>query len=144
MSTPYANVFDSLIDAGRLDAAGASLLAELVERLSRPGIDNPLETLVRLAQAAGYTREVRSWIGPGQPLALPADGIDRMAAEGGLLDEAWLADISHRHGIEPTEARRRLSLLIPMLVKTLTPRGEIPSSRVVSVGLEALKKRAAR
>lgn len=144
MSTPYASVFDSLIDAGRLDAVSSSLLSELVERLACASDDNPVALLVRLAERAGHDREVRSWIGPGQPLPLTAEGVSAIAAGGELFDEAWIGQISQRHALEPAETKRRLAQLIPMLVKTLTPRGEIPSSRVVSLGLEALRKRAAR
>jgi uncharacterized protein YidB (DUF937 family) len=144
MSASQPSVFDALIDDGRLDGVDARLLAELVERLTGCGAENPIGSLVGIAEKAGLQREVRSWIGPGQPLPLPPDGMDKLASGGELFDQAWLTQVGGRLGIDQTQLARRLSRLIPMLVKTLTPRGEIPSSRVVSVGLESLRRRAAR
>ena len=139
-----SSVFDAMIDAGRLDATDGQLLAELVERLSQCGDDNPIGSLVEVCSKAGFAREVRSWIGPGQPLPLPADGMARIAAAGSLLDDAWLASVAGRAGVDRPQVERRYALLIPSLVKTMTPRGEVPSSRVVSIGLESLRRRAAK
>ena len=86
MAAPQgSSVFDAMVDANRLDAIDTKLLAELVERLAGSGNDNPIGALVELGRAAGFEREVRSWIGPGQPLTLPVDGIARLVAAGKLL-----------------------------------------------------------
>ena len=141
---PGKSVFDAMIDAKALDAIDTKLLAELVERLAGSGNDNPIGALVEAGQAAGLEREVRSWIGPGQPLTLPVDGIARIVAAGKLLADPWLHDVASRVGIDRSQVERRYATLIPSLVKTMTPRGEVPSSRVVWLGLESLRRRAAK
>ena len=145
MAAPQgSSVFDAMIDDGRLDAIDVKLLAELVERLAGTGGENPIDALVKLGTKAGLEREVRSWIGPGQPLPLPIDGIRRMVTTGDLLADPWLTEVATRVGIDRSQVERRYSTLIPSLVKTMTPRGEVPSSRVVSLGLESLRRRAAK
>jgi uncharacterized protein YidB (DUF937 family) len=145
MAAPQgSSVFDAMIDDGRLEAIDVKLLAEIIERLVASGGENPIDALAKLGIKAGLEREVRSWIGPGQPLPLPIDGIRRMVATGDLLTDPWLSEVATRVGIDRSQVERRYSTLIPSLVKTMTPRGEVPSSRVVSLGLESLRRRAAK
>jgi uncharacterized protein YidB (DUF937 family) len=145
MAAPQgSSVFDAMIDEGRLDAIDAKLLAELVERLIGSGGDNPIGALIELGRKAGLDGEVRSWIGPGQPLPLQTDGIRRLVTAGDLLADAWLDEVATRVNIDRSQVERRFSTLIPSLVKTMTPRGEVPSSRVVLLGLESLRRRAVK
>jgi uncharacterized protein YidB (DUF937 family) len=139
------SVFDTLVDVGRLDATDASLLDALVERLeSKGGNEAALRALVDQCTAAGYGAAVRSWVGPGQPAPIPPDGVLALVMTGGVLDEAWLQAAATRAGVTPEVAARRYALIIPLLVKTLTPRGSIPSDRVVAVGLASMRRRAAK
>jgi uncharacterized protein YidB (DUF937 family) len=145
MAAPQgSSVFDAMIDDARLDAIDAKLQAELVERLIAAGGDNPIGALIEIGRKAGLEREVRSWIGPGQPLPLPTDGIRRLVSAGDLLSDAWLDEVAKRLDIDRSQVERRYSTLVPSLVKTMTPRGEVPSRRVVLLGLESLRRRAAK
>lgn len=145
MAAPQGtSVFDAMVDAKALDAIDTKLLAELVERLAGSGNDNPIGALVDLGRAASLEREVRSWIGAGQPLPLPVDGIARMVAAGKLLADPWLDEVASRVSVDRPQVERRYAALIPSLVKSMTPRGEVPSSRVVWLGLESLRRRAAK
>ena len=145
MAAPQGtSVFDAMIDAKALDAVDATLVRELVERLAGSGADNPIGALVDLGRGAGFEREVRSWIGPGQALPLPVDGVARLVAAGGLLADPWLDQVRKRVDLDRAQIERRYATLIPSLVKSMTPRGEVPSSRVVWLGLAALRRRAAK
>lgn len=145
MAAPQgSSVFDAMIDAGRLDAIDTRLLAELAERLAASGKDNPVVALIELGSRVGLEREVRSWVGPGQAVPLTTDGLARLVNADALLGNPWLDQVASRLGVDRSQVERRYSTLIPSLVKTLTPRGEVPSSRVVGMGLESLRRKAAK
>jgi uncharacterized protein YidB (DUF937 family) len=145
MAVPNPNVFDALVDVGAPDPVDARLLAELVERMLRcPPGDNPLAALIDDVRRAGFDAEVRSWTEQAQPLRLPPDGVLRMTNNGKLVDDAWLKQVAQRVRMDTLQISRRYAALVPYVVKTLTPRGEVPSRRVVEIGLESLGQRAAR
>jgi uncharacterized protein YidB (DUF937 family) len=108
---------------------------------------NPLQRLLADFRAAGYDADVRAWLAPGQssaPPALPADAVDRVAARSSVLDRAWLDDVAARTGVDATVVTHRLSALLPGAIKSLTPRGEVPSPRALAIGLDTLQRRPLR
>jgi uncharacterized protein YidB (DUF937 family) len=61
-----------------------------------------------------------------------------------VLDHDWLAQTAVRNGLDKDTAARRLGALVPKVVKALTPRGELPTARALSIGLDGLRRKAAR
>jgi uncharacterized protein YidB (DUF937 family) len=148
MIAPRPSVFDtSARDPRADDALDRRLLAEFAARLAALHDGNPLQRLLDDFRAAGFDADVRAWLAPGQsssPPALPADAIDRVAARSSVLDAAWLRDVAARSGIDATVVAQRLGALLPGAIKSLTPRGEVPSPRALAIGLDTLQRRPLR
>jgi uncharacterized protein YidB (DUF937 family) len=147
MASP-PSVFDALA-AGNTgeDPLDQRLLADFAERLGTQPDANPLARLLDDFALAGFAPDVRAWLAPGQsssPPPLPVDAIERVATVGHVLDHAWLASVAGRNGIDVAVASRRLGALVPRVVKALTPRGEVPSARALAIGLDGLRRKAAR
>ena len=148
MSAPNPGVFDTLANDSRgEDPLDARLLAELAERLAAFQSDNPLDAVLHDFRAAGFEREVRAWLAPGlsaPPTPLPVDAVARASAPDHIIDPTWIADVGARNRIDSEMVMRRLASLLPRAIKALTPRGEIPSPRALTIGLDALRRRGAR
>jgi uncharacterized protein YidB (DUF937 family) len=146
MATSRPSVFDALATDSRIDdPLDQRLLADFAQRLGASA--NGLQTLLDDFHLAGYDSDVRAWLAPGQsssPPPLPLDAIDRVATIGHVFDHDWLAQTATRNGIDKDVAARRLAALLPKVVKALTPRGEVPSARALSIGLDGLRRKAAR
>jgi uncharacterized protein YidB (DUF937 family) len=147
MASP-TSVFDALAaDSRSEDPLDQRLLAEFAERLATRADPNPLARLLDDFAVAGFGADVRAWLAPGQssaPPPLPPDAIERVATVGHVLDHPWLAAAASRNGVDVAVACRRLGALVPRAVKALTPRGEVPTPRALSIGLEGLRRKAAR
>lgn len=149
MSTPpRASVFDALATEPRsLDPLDQRLLADLADRLAAPADTNPLQMLLADARAAGYEADVRAWLAPGQsatPPPLPPDAITAIARQGHVIDGPWLAQEAQSHGVDVDTVARRLAVLVPGVVKALTPRGDVPTPRALLIGLDGLRRKAVR
>jgi uncharacterized protein YidB (DUF937 family) len=147
MATSRPSVFDSLAtDAPIDDPLDQRLLAEFAARLGASPA-NGLQALLDDFRLAGFDTDVRAWLAPGQssaPPPLPIDAIDRVATIGHVFDHDWLAQAATRNGVDKDTAARRLGALLPKVVKALTPRGEVPTARALSIGLDSLRRKAAR
>ena len=147
-SPPRGSVFDALASEPRaIDPLDQRLLADLADRLAAPADVNPLQMLLVDAKAAGYEADVRAWLAPGQsaaPPPLPADAITAIARQGHVIDGAWLAQEAQSHGVDIDTVTRRLAVLVPGVVKALTPRGDVPTPRALLIGLDGLRRKAVR
>src|SRR5690348_14282174 len=147
MATSRPSVFDALSTDSRIDdPLDQRLLADFAERLGTAPA-NGLTALLDDFRLAGYDTDVRAWLAPGQssaPPPLPVDAIERVATIGDVFDHDWLAQWATRKGIDKDTAARRLGGLLRKVVKALTPRGEVPSARALSIGLDGLRRKAAR
>jgi len=148
MIAPRTSVFDTgARDPRGDDPLDRRLLAEFAARLSALQDSNPLQRLLADFRAAGFDADVRAWLAPGQsstPPALPADAIDRVAARSTVLDRPWLDDVAARAGTDAATVAQRLCALLPGAIKSLTPRGEVPSPRALAIGLDTLQRRPLR
>lgn len=148
MSAVRPSVFDALAADPRAgDTLDARLLADFAEQLARPADGSGLQTLLDDLRAAGFAGDVAAWLAPGQsaaPPPLPAPAITRVAERGRVITAAWLDDEAKRNGVDVDTVTRRLAAVIPGAVKALTPRGEIPTPRALLIGLDGLRRKAAR
>ena len=147
-SNARSSVFDALATDNRIDdPLDQRLTAELAERLSSLPDPNPVQALVDDFVRAGFDGDVRAWLAPGQssaPPPLPVEAIDRVATINHVLGQDWLQQLAARNGVEKDVVTRRLAALLPRLVKSLTPRGAVPSPRAAQIGLEGLRRKAAK
>jgi uncharacterized protein YidB (DUF937 family) len=148
MTASRPSVFDTAArDTRADDPLDRRLLAEFASRLAAMQDGHPLQRLLDDFRTAGYEPDVRAWLAPGQssaPPALPADAIRRVAERSAVLDRAWLVDVAARTGVDPVVVEQRLAALLPAAIKALTPRGEVPSSRALAIGLDTLQRRPLR
>jgi len=149
MIAPQPSVFDGLTsDDDRLDGR---LLGELVDRVAtlqgRDVSANGVNVLIDDFKKGGFESYVYSWLAPGQSAApdpMPPEVLDKVSQEGQVISTDWLAHVAVDTGLSRPEVTRRFSVLVPVVVKALMPRGTVPSRAAVQIGLDALKRRAAR
>jgi uncharacterized protein YidB (DUF937 family) len=148
MTNARPSVFDALATDTRMDdPLDQRLTAELAERLASLPYVNPMQALLDDFRAARCDDDVRAWLAPGQsssPPPLPPDAVEAVASIGHVFDQAWLDAVAKRNGVEKDAVVRRLAVLLPRLVKALTPRGAVPSERAVRIGLDGLRRKAAK
>jgi len=148
MIAPRSSVLDPADrDPRGDDALDRRLLAEFAARLAAMQDGNPLDRLLTDFRVAGFDADVRAWLAPGQsstPPPLPVDAIDRVASRSAVLDRAWLDDVAARTGIDAALVGQRLGALLPGAIKSLTPRGAVPSARALAIGLDTLQRRPLR
>jgi len=60
-----------------------------------------------------------------------------------VLDAEWLHEVVTAAKAPEAEVVQRYADMIPKMIKALTPRGEIPSARVLAAGFEAMRRRSA-
>ncbi len=145
MSAPSPGVFDAPArDVRSDDPLDRRLLADFAARLAALSDTNPLQRLLDDFRAAGYATDVRAWLAPGQssaPPALPSDAVLRVAAGSIVLDRPWLDGVAARNALDAPAVAQRLAALLPGAIKSLTPRGEVPSTRALAIGLDTLQRR---
>jgi uncharacterized protein YidB (DUF937 family) len=148
MAASRPSVFDALAtDAWSDDPLDQRLLAEVADRLAGIRDVNALQALLDDFRAIGCDADVRAWLAPGQssaPPPLPVDAIDRVAALGHVFDRTWLDDVARRTGTDAQTVTPRLAALVPRAVKILTPRGDVPTPRALTIGLDGLRRKAAK
>ena len=148
MSASRPSVFDALAtDTTSDDPLDQRLMAELAARLSAMKDVNALQALLDDFRAVGFDADVKAWLAPGQssaPPPLPIDAIERVAALGHVFDRAWLDEVAKRSNTDTQTVVRRLAALLPRAVKILTPRGEVPTQRALTIGLDGLRRKAAK
>ena len=81
-----------------------------------------LSGLVQAFEQGGLGNVVQSWIGTGQNL--PISGEQLQAVLGG--ENGPLAQIAAKLGMNPADVAGQLSQLLPQLVDTATPKGQLP------------------
>jgi uncharacterized protein YidB (DUF937 family) len=148
MSASRPSVFDALAtDTTSEDPLDQRLLADVAARLSAMTDVNALQALLDDFRAVGFDADVKAWLAPGQsssPPPLPVDAIDRVAALGHVFDRTWLDETARSSNTDTQTVARRLAALLPRAVKALTPRGEVPTQRALMIGLDGLRRKAAK
>jgi len=140
-------VFDALAaEPDVTNPVDAHVVAAFAARLAAYPPGHPLESLLGDFRDAGYARDVQSWLAPGASAAptLPVEAVTRAIGDDHVISDAWIVDTCRSTGLDRIVLLTRLAALVPWAVKTLTPRGELPSPRGMQMGLDVLRRRAAR
>ena len=139
-------IFDTLNPQMQTPSAvDARLFAGLVERLAKVPGGAGLKTLQSELAPTLRDAQMRSWMGNRAADPLSSDQLKNAIADGNMvLDKDTLNDLKSRSGLNEMQTIEHCARLIPGLVRTLTPRGELPSETVVEAGLESLRRELAR
>ncbi|MDP2228394.1 MAG: YidB family protein [Moraxellaceae bacterium] len=98
-------------------SGGSDLLSLGQQLLSQNG---GLEGLLKQFQDKGLGDVVASWVGNGQNLPISAEQIQQ------VLGNEQVAGIARQLGIDPQQASAKLAQVLPGLIDTLTPGGQMP------------------
>ena len=134
------SVFDSLVEPEHLPAGDAVLAGWLIGRLLRMGDANGLKQLVEDLRAQGMGDALDSWLGSGPARAVDAAKLAGLVRPGRLFDDTELTALAGQSQVGREELLQRFAQLLPDLVKTLMPRGEVPSWRALELGLSGLQR----
>jgi uncharacterized protein YidB (DUF937 family) len=117
------------------DAGGQSGLLPVVMQL----INNPqtggLPGLIQSFQQGGLGEIVNSWVSSGPNLPISAEQIQS------VLGGSALQDLAGKLGMNTEQASGGLAQMLPQLIDSLTPNGQLPQGGdMLSQGLDMLKK----
>lgn len=134
-------LLDSAMGAlgGALGGAGGSgsgnpMLDAAMRLLSNQGGNGGLAGLVQAFQDKGLGELIASWIGTGQNLPISADQIKA------VLGGGQLGQIAGQLGMNESQAAGGLADLLPQVIDTLTPNGQMPQGDdLMAQGLALLK-----
>jgi uncharacterized protein YidB (DUF937 family) len=86
----------------------------------------------------GYREQVDSWVGTGPNLPVPDDALVQVFGGQGL------SRIASQAGLSEDQTREGLGRLLPEVVDTLTPAGQLPSQDDIQASLESFLQRMGR
>lgn len=113
---------------------GQGGLMEVVAHL----INNPeaggLPGLVKTFQEKGLGDAVASWVSTGQNQAVSSEQIQQ------VLGNSQLQNLAQQFGLSPEMLSSGLATMLPQVIDTLTPNGQLPAdNQLVEQGLSLLK-----
>lgn len=92
-----------------------------------------LPGLLQKLQASGLTEQVASWVGTGDNQPVSGDQIRE------ALGADSVAQLAQQAGLEPEHASTGLAQLLPQIIDTLTPDGQVPQNELLAQGLSLLR-----
>ena len=98
----------------------AELLNAVVGMLGQGGGAGGLGNLVQQFEQGGLGHLVQSWIGTGQNLPVSPDQL------GGVLGSDTVSNMASKLGMNHGDLLGQLTQVLPQLVDTLTPHGQVP------------------
>jgi uncharacterized protein YidB (DUF937 family) len=102
---------------GLLGSQSSGGLAGLVDQFTKSGLGDI----------------VSSWVGTGQNLPISGDQITK------ALGGGQLGDLAKQAGLSPENASSMLANVLPGLVDSLTPKGEVPTGDMLNQALSMFK-----
>ena len=99
-----------------------------------------LEGILAKFRAQGHGKAVDSWVGTGENHEISGDQVKA------VLGESTVSEVAKQLGTSHEEASGSLAALLPELINSLTPNGQIPanSSDLVKRGMELLKSQLSK
>ena len=119
--------------AGGQSGGNNALLETVMKMVSDPQ-NGGLLGLIQSFQQGGLGDIVNSWVSNGQNLPISAEQIQS------VLGGSSLGNIASQLGMNSEEASGSLASMLPQLIDSLTPNGEVPQGGdLMSQGMEMLK-----
>ena len=105
--------------AGGQSGGNNALLETVMKMVSDPQ-NGGLQGLIQSFQQGGLGDIVNSWVSTGQNLPISAEQIQS------VLGGSSLGNIASQLGLNSQEASGSLASMLPQLIDSLTPNGEVP------------------
>ena len=119
--------------AGGQSGGNNALLETVMKMVSDPQ-NGGLQGLIQSFQQGGLGDIVNSWVSKGQNLPISAEQLQS------VLGGSSLGKIASQLGMNPEEASGSLASILPQLIDSLTPNGEVPQGNdLMAQGMEMLK-----
>lgn len=119
--------------AGGQSGGNNALIETVMKVLSDPQ-NGGLQGLIQSFQQGGLGEIVNSWVSTGQNLPISAEQIQS------VLGGSSLGNIAAQLGMNSEEASGSLASMLPQLIDSMTPNGEVPQgSDLMAQGMEMLK-----
>ena len=119
--------------AGGQSGGNNALLETVMKMVSDPQ-NGGLQGLIQSFQQGGLGDIVNSWVSNGQNLPISAEQLQS------VLGGSALGNIASQLGMNPEEASGSLASMLPQLIDSLTPNGEVPQGNdLMAQGMEMLK-----
>ena len=119
--------------AGGQSGGNNALLETVMKMVSDPQ-NAGLQGLIQSFQQGGLGDIVNSWVSKGQNLPISAEQLQS------VLGGSALGNIASQLGMNPEEASGSLASMLPQLIDSLTPNGEVPQGNdLMAQGMEMLK-----
>ena len=129
-------LFDQVVGAlaGGETGGQGGLLQTVMQLINDPKIGG-LQGLVQSFQQGGLGEIVNSWVSTGQNLPISAEQIQS------VLGGSSLQDMAAQLGMSPEQASGNLAEMLPQLVDSMTPNGQLPEGGdLLAQGMDLLKK----
>ncbi len=113
---------------------GNNALLETVLKMVNDPQNGGLQGLVQTFQQGGLGEIVNSWVSQGQNLPISAEQIQS------VLGGSSLSSIASQLGVSQEQASGSLASMLPQLIDSLTPNGNVPQNGdLMAQGMEMLK-----
>jgi uncharacterized protein YidB (DUF937 family) len=119
--------------AGGQSGGNNALLETVMKMVSDPQ-NGGLQGLIQSFQQGGLGDIVNSWVSKGENLPISAEQIQS------VLGGSSLGNIASQLGTNSEEASGSLASMLPQLIDSMTPNGEVPQGGdLMAQGMEMLK-----
>lgn len=129
-------LFDQVVGAlASAESGGQGNLLQTVMQLVNNPQTGGLQGLIQSFQQGGLGDIVNSWVANGQNLPISAEQIQS------VLGGTSLQDLAAKLGMSPAQASGSLADILPKMIDTMTPNGQLPAGGdLLSQGMDLLKK----
>jgi uncharacterized protein YidB (DUF937 family) len=115
-------------------SGGNNALLETVLKMVNDPQNGGLQGLIQTFQQGGLGEIVNSWVSQGQNLPISAEQIQS------VLGGSSLSSIASQLGVSQEQASGSLASMLPQLIDSLTPNGNVPQNGdLMAQGMELLK-----
>ena len=113
---------------------GSNVLLETVMQMLNNPKTGGLQGLIQSFQEGGLGEIVNSWVSTGQNLPISAEQIQ------GMLGNSSLGNLVSQLGMNPEQASGSLATMLPQLIDSMTPNGQVPQGNdLMAQGMDILK-----
>ncbi|MDP3288684.1 MAG: YidB family protein [Methyloversatilis sp.] len=117
--------------SGQSGTQGSGLLQILMSLINNPQTGG-LQGLIAAFQDKGLGDLVSSWVGTGQNLPITPEQLQS------VLGSGQIGQIAQQLGLSSQDVSGQLSALLPQMIDTLTPNGQVPEGDTMQNALGML------